>query len=248
MNCALVLMTLTLAPGGSPVVYTRYQPIQPVAHTTAQPCGQPQAGPSCPCSSESCSCCCRPTLLDRLRCFFASLRCRLCPPRCCCEPCPCNCNGGHRTIEPPAAPQPVPHKLPEKVQAEPDTVVPTVSYSEPAPVDPNQIKKEYIKKVGHDEDYHCVVGQLYHVHSDGGLWVVRYAAIDQEDRFGGSVVLAPAVSLKDVREGDLVRVHGEIINEGRASKHLGGPLYRALTVELLDRSNLAQNIPTYEGR
>jgi hypothetical protein len=123
--------------------------------------------------------------------------------------------------------------------------VPTVAYVEPSPEDPNQIKKEFQRKVGHDEDYTCVVGQLQRVHVAGGLWVVRYAGIDEEDRFGGSVVLAPAVSLKDVREGDLVRVHGEVLSEGRASKHLGGPLYRALTVELLERSSMAQNVPSY---
>lgn len=237
MNYSLCFLALTWSAGSPPpVYYTRNQVIQPVAHTTLQN-GQPVTSIASPCC-EPAPCCCRPSLLDRLRCLFSCLR-----PRCRCQPCcgeVCDCN----CCEPPQYKEKVPQVLPEKAQAQPEQVeVPTVSYREP--VDPNRIKKEYMSKVGHDEDYRCVTGQLFHVHSDGGLWVVRYAPIDQEDRFGGSVVLAPATSLQDVREGDLVRVHGEILTEGRASKHLGGPLYRALTVELMERSNPVQNIPSY---
>jgi hypothetical protein len=69
------------------------------------------------------------------------------------------------------------------------------------------------------------------------MWVVRYAPIDHEDRFGGSVVLASAVSMRNFREGDLVCVSGEILNEGRASRYLGGPLYRAATIDLIERAD-----------
>ena len=99
-----------------------------------------------------------------------------------------------------------------------------------------EIKKEYLDKVANAEDYSWVTGQLFYIHADGGLWVVRYAPVDKEDRYGGSVVLAPAASMRDCREGDLVKVHGEILNEGRASKYLGGPLYRSLSVAMIARS------------
>jgi hypothetical protein len=95
-----------------------------------------------------------------------------------------------------------------------------------------EIAREYLDKVGKAPDYSWVTGQLFYVHAEGGLWVVRYAPVDKEDRFGGSFVLAPATSMLSFEEGDLVTVHGEILNPGRASKYLGGALYRTLAVNL----------------
>jgi len=71
------------------------------------------------------------------------------------------------------------------------------------------------------------------VHADGGLWVLRYSPLSDEDRNGGSVVLARDINMDKYREGDLVTVHGEIIDQ-HASKFLGGPLYRASSIELVD--------------
>jgi hypothetical protein len=90
-------------------------------------------------------------------------------------------------------------------------------------------------KVGHEHDYSWITGYLYYVHVDGGRWVLRYAALDQVDRYGGSVVLAPAVEMRNYREGDLVCVHGEVLNEGRAVPSLGGPLYRANVITMVER-------------
>jgi hypothetical protein len=110
-------------------------------------------------------------------------------------------------------------------------VIPAVAKTET----PQEIKPAYLKRLAHTDDYSSVTGQLYYFHADGGLWVVRYAPVDVEDRFGGSVVLAAAVSMQNCREGDLVTVTGEILKEGRASKCLGGPLYRANSVTLVAR-------------
>jgi hypothetical protein len=83
-----------------------------------------------------------------------------------------------------------------------------------------------------------VTGQLFYIHAAGqGFWVVRYAPVDQEDKYGGSVVLAGAANMQNFREGDLICVHGEVLNEGKATKYLGGPLYRALTVDMVERSD-----------
>jgi hypothetical protein len=101
-----------------------------------------------------------------------------------------------------------------------------------------EISKHYLDKVANADDYSWVTGQLFyiHVHSDQGIWVVRYAPVDKEDRYGGSVVLAPVAPMTGLREGDLVTVHGEVLNQGRGSRYLGGPLYRSLEVALKDRS------------
>ena len=98
------------------------------------------------------------------------------------------------------------------------------------------IKRAYEGRTGNALDYSWVTGQLYHIHADGGLWVVRYAPLDKEDRFGGSVVLSSTASMAGCREGDLVTVRGEVIDEGRASKFLGGPAYRASSIDLIART------------
>jgi hypothetical protein len=100
-----------------------------------------------------------------------------------------------------------------------------------------QLNKEFDKKVGNGEDYSWITGQLFFVHADGGMWMVRYASQDQEDKFGGSVVLAPAVNMKNFREGDLVCVHGAVLKQERANHHLGGALYRVDRIDLIERAD-----------
>lgn len=100
------------------------------------------------------------------------------------------------------------------------------------------LRASYVPKIGAAEDYSWVTGQLLYLHAAGqGFWVVRYAPVDQEDRYGGSVVLAGATNMRNFREGDLVCVHGEVLNDGRATKYLGGPLYRAESLQMIERSD-----------
>jgi hypothetical protein len=97
-----------------------------------------------------------------------------------------------------------------------------------------EVKKPFQAKIGNADDYSWITGQLFYVHVDGGQWVLRFASVGQEDKYGGSVVLAGA-DMKNYREGDLVSVNGEILNQGRASRHLGGPLYRADSITMIER-------------
>lgn len=91
-------------------------------------------------------------------------------------------------------------------------------------------------KIGKAEDYSWITGQLFYVHTDGGRWVLRYTTVDQVDRFGGSVVLAPVTEMRNFREGDLVCAHGDILDEGRPTS-LGGALYRTQFVNMIERSD-----------
>jgi hypothetical protein len=100
-----------------------------------------------------------------------------------------------------------------------------------------QLSKDFDKKVGNGEDYSWITGQLFFIHADGGMWMVRYASQDQEDKFGGSVVLAPAINMKNFREGDLVCVHGAVLKQERANQHLGGALYRVDRIDLIERAD-----------
>jgi hypothetical protein len=99
---------------------------------------------------------------------------------------------------------------------------------------PFELSRRYEKRVDRATDYGWITGQLFYVHADGGLWVLRYAPLWQEDPNGGSVVLARNLPIDTYREGDLVTVQGEIVND-KSSAYLGGPLYRANEIKLVDR-------------
>jgi hypothetical protein len=100
---------------------------------------------------------------------------------------------------------------------------------------PFELDRRYESRVGRAADYGWLTGQLFYVHADGGLWVLRYAPLWQEDPNGGSVILARDRQMDSYREGDLVTVHGEILNQ-KGSIFLGGPLYRTQSIQLIDRT------------
>lgn len=105
-----------------------------------------------------------------------------------------------------------------------------VQVSKPAPSTVTQVAAP-TRELDHAADYSWVQGTLTFVHVNGGAWIVRYAGLDETDPHGGSVVLARDRRLNDFKEGDVVRVRGEILNP-RSSKFLGGPLYRVHSISL----------------
>ena len=139
----------------------------------------------------------------------------------CCEP---KCNTCCNPCASPCAPAPAPAP-----------VLKTIVEAPKAPRNPNEISKEYLPRVGHNADYTHITGQLFFVHADKGLWVVRYAPVDREDRYGGSVVLSPVINMDTYQDGDLVTINGDILNDGRATRYLGGPAYRTQAMLLEDR-------------
>src|SRR5262249_376134 len=122
-----------------------------------------------------------------------------------------------------------PKKLPEGGKEAALPVVPELTPAsktiEVGTKSPFELSRRFEKRVNHAADYSQLTGQLFYVHADGGLWVLRYAPLDTEDRNGGGVILARDRPMDSYREGDLVTVRGEIIQE-RASRYLGAPLYR----------------------
>jgi hypothetical protein len=99
---------------------------------------------------------------------------------------------------------------------------------------PFELARRYEKRVSRAADYSHLTGQLFFVHADGGLWVLRYASLSEEDAYGGSVILARDRKMDLYREGDLVSVEGQILSQ-RGSPRLGGPLYRVQAIRLVDR-------------
>jgi hypothetical protein len=99
------------------------------------------------------------------------------------------------------------------------------------------VRKENRDKIGAASDYSWITGQLIYVHANGGVWVLRYAPLEQTDKYGGSVILTTPVSMKNFREGDVVYVEGEVLDSARPSKQLGGALYRATAVNMIERAD-----------
>jgi hypothetical protein len=211
---SLWILTATLATGAAP------EP--PAAGYTAPPAQQVAADPA-------------PSIGDRLRTLLQRT------PQTAAPGCACQASARVQSVTPyganvvpsasPYAAVVVPPASPY-APAQPAREVAAVQQQQPAVV---PVKAE--DQVGHEIDYSWITGQLTYIRTAGGRWVVRYAPLGQVDRYGGSVVLAPTVEMKNYREGDMVRVHGEILNEGRAVPGLGGALYRVNMIFMIDRAS-----------
>jgi hypothetical protein len=128
-------------------------------------------------------------------------------------------------------PSGAPTVTPSSLRLEP---LPPVSQNKETP-NPFELDRRYEARVDRAADYSWLTGQLFFVHTDGGLWILRYAPLAREDANGGGVILARDLQLDSYRDGDLVKVQGSIIAD-RGSTHLGAPLYRATSIQLVERS------------
>jgi hypothetical protein len=143
-----------------------------------------------------------------------------------------------------SASMPISNTVEESESAEPGVGMSVGESSPPAPATaaPDLLRQLKLAKkdqdrIGHEDDYSWITGHLFYVHTNGGCWILRYALPDQPDRFGGSVVLAPGVEMKNFREGDLVCVYGKVIDQGRPYPNLGGALYRVDTITMVERAD-----------
>jgi hypothetical protein len=99
----------------------------------------------------------------------------------------------------------------------------------------NVVQQRYADRIGHEDDYSWITGELYHVNADGGHWVVRYATANTQDKFHGNVVLPPDVNMRNFRAGDLVSIHGEILNNGFPSRIGEAPYYKVNSIDVIER-------------
>ncbi len=114
------------------------------------------------------------------------------------------------------------------------TVTPAAAQNTTEIKNPFDSGRRHDVSVKHTTNFDRLTGQLMFVRVDGGVWVLRYAPLGQEDAYGGSVILARDRQMDDFQEGDLVTVEGKIIAE-KGSTRLGGPLYQIQTIRLVDR-------------
>jgi len=209
--------------------------------------------PSCGSSCDSC-CDSGPSLLDRIRACFR--RDKDCCDTGCGSGSGCgSCNGcgngsgygapgyGAPAVGAPTTGQPGKgaEKMPNPpVEKKPGGEKPPVekpgegAAAETGAKSPFELARRYEKRVARAADYSKLTGQLCFVHADGGLWVLRYAPLSEEDANGGSVILARDRQMNNYREGDLVTVAGKIISK-KGSSRLGAPLYQVQSINLVDR-------------
>lgn len=86
-------------------------------------------------------------------------------------------------------------------------------------------------KFGRAKDFSWLMGQIRHVHVNGGSWKLRYAPLDVQDKWGGSVILAEDARIDRFQDGDFVYVEGEVLAT-RPTVYLAGPLYRVSIIRL----------------
>jgi hypothetical protein len=120
--------------------------------------------------------------------------------------------------------QPAQHVL--VVESEPE---PESNETSPAPnppvYEPRAVTPQTLLQ--HAADYGWLQGVLEYVHADSGRWKLRYAPLDADDRFGGSVLLTPDVCTNQFNEGDFVYVEGEIVQSPASTTR---PFYRVHTI------------------
>ncbi len=89
-------------------------------------------------------------------------------------------------------------------------------------------------RFGASPNYQTVVGQVYQFRR---TWRLRYAAVESEDKYGGSVILV-GDDLDNLQDGQMVRVDGTILpTEDRSSS----PRYHVNRIEVIDPSRAVAN-------
>jgi hypothetical protein len=62
---------------------------------------------------------------------------------------------------------------------------------------------------GHAADYSWVSGELQFVHAHNA-WRLRYASVDESDRYGGGVTLICTTPMTQFHDGQQVRIEGHV--------------------------------------
>jgi hypothetical protein len=114
---------------------------------------------------------------------------------------------------------------------EPVVVVPP---TQAANVDPALPLKSG-EKFGHAPDYRWIAG-IVDRHLKGAYFTIRYADIGTDDLWGGKVRLLDDDRLRDLRNGDLVYVEGEVMAPKSAAETSAYPPYRVTSVRVIERN------------
>lgn len=117
---------------------------------------------------------------------------------------------------------------------QPPVITPAAAKSETGSTNPFDSDRRYDLRDANAADSNTLTGQLQYVHADGGTWVLRYATVSTEDANGGSVIISSDRRMIDYRDGDTVRITGQILDK-RGSARLGAPLFQMAKITLVER-------------
>jgi hypothetical protein len=120
-----------------------------------------------------------------------------------------------------------PEQLPAAAPAKAEPEMQPASYTAPVPKD--EVKRRSFTDcsakpgMGHADNYTWLTGELQYLHG-ANVWNLRYASVDEEDKFGGSVTLVEMGRQNTFQSGQMVRVEGEVLDP--EAKPLGGQGYK----------------------
>jgi hypothetical protein len=83
----------------------------------------------------------------------------------------------------------------------------------------------------HAPDYSWLAGELQYV-ADQHAWKVRYASVDEDDRYGGSMILVDCGPMTDYLDGQMIRVEGHPLE---ADSQDAPPSYKVMRMQHLNR-------------
>ncbi len=134
---------------------------------------------------------------------------------------------------PVVAPAPAPEPVSERpaVQLAAFNPLPPATGAEPPPPRRSYADTTADPCFAHADDYHWLTGQLQHSHFNKN-WRLRYASVDEVDRYGGSVTLPDDARLEQFKDGDYVRVEGRLQNAG---EHAIAPTYQLDSIQAAPR-------------
>jgi hypothetical protein len=81
----------------------------------------------------------------------------------------------------------------------------------------------------HAADYSWLSGELQHAEGSNA-WRLRYASVDENDAYGGSVTLMGSASLAGFKNGQSVRLTGHMADP---QSHVPSPVYVVSNIETL---------------
>lgn len=105
--------------------------------------------------------------------------------------------------------------------------VASVSFRPAGTASNHVIHAKFVDKVGHEEDYSWITGQLG---QEGNRWVIYFATAETVDRYNGKLVLAGSADMNSFKIGDLVSIQGGVIQRGGSQ----GNAYLIQSINLIE--------------
>lgn len=142
-----------------------------------------------------------------------------------------------RLLDPVPSPVPpidFPRKMPNPQSkapaAPPEVQAASMQAAARAPSAKGPILAQHAKRVGRDEKFEWITGQI---EIENGNYVMYYATPEMIDKYHGRILLAPQnVDISQFRRGDLVSVRGQLMQRPTTQ---GIPIYRVSSASLIER-------------